>query len=143
MTDCIAQGVLVAEFKPLILAQHIQGSVPADGEKPSLEVIAHFLRLGEIEFEQSILNDLTSSFHITMKNSCRVGDEIALMLIQSPPDKQSGFFGLGLTIRHEFTVLLNNGDGKPLLEASVSASKSDLSRPSPLSDGQSQNDSNG
>ena len=102
--DGHVEHVFIAEIEPVILAQDIERTVPADGEKPGLEVVADLVGVGEVELEHGVLHDLSRALDVTIEDARRVGDEVALMLIQRPPDEQGGFFGLGLVGEHEYTV---------------------------------------
>lgn len=98
-------GVLVAEVEPLVLAQHVEGAVSADGEKPGFEIVTDLLRISEVELEHGILHHFTGTLDVAVEDTSGVGDEAALVLIQRPPDKEGGFIWMGLE-RHGDTVSL-------------------------------------
>jgi len=105
MTDSKTESVFIAEIKALILAQHIQSAVSADGKKPGFEVVTDLVRISEVELEHGVLHHFTRPFDVAIKDTGRVGDEAALMLIQSTPDEEGGFIWMGLE-RHGDTVRL-------------------------------------
>lgn len=105
VTDGQTESVFIAEIKSLILAQHIQSAVSADGEKPGFEVVTDLVRVCEVELEHGVLHHFARPFDVAIKDTGRVGDEAALMLIQRTPNEECGFIWMGLE-RHGDTVRL-------------------------------------
>jgi hypothetical protein len=117
MTDGKTESLFIPQIKPLVFAQDIQGPVAANGEKPSFEIITDTVWLSKIKFEKRILDHLPSALHIPMQNACGVGDEAALVLVQSAPDQEGGFFRLRLVVRHVFTFVHRERAGKRFVRA--------------------------
>ncbi len=90
----IRRGVddlIVAQIKPLLLAQDVKGTVAADGEEPGFEVVSDLLRLGEVEPQHRVLHDVTRTLNVSTEDACCVGDKGAFMLVQRTPDQHGGF----------------------------------------------------
>ena len=105
VADGETESVFIAEIKTLILAQHIQSAVSADGKKPGFEAVTDLVRISEVELEHGILHHFACPLDVAIKDTGRVGDEAALMLIQRTPDEEGGFIWMGLE-RHGDTVRL-------------------------------------
>ena len=79
---------LRAEIEALLLAQDVEGAVPADGVEPGLDVLAHLVGLGEPELEEGVLHDIARPVNVTIEDACCVGNEAAVIEIESLLDQR-------------------------------------------------------
>ena len=103
--DSPFQSIFIAKIKPVVLAENVQSAISADGEKPSFEIIPDFIWVREVEFEEGILDDIARAFVVAIEDSCRVSNEVTLILVQRPPNEEGGFILVRLD-RHVFTLRL-------------------------------------
>lgn len=111
-------GVFVAPVHAVVLAEDIEGAVAANGEEPGFEAVADFGGVGEVKFEEGILDDIARFFDIPGEDAGGVGDEGGFILVEGPPH-QEGSFVLGWRGGHVSTVQDFNVRGKDLLEAGL------------------------
>jgi hypothetical protein len=45
------KDLVLAKIKPMVFAENVQGTVPADGVKPRFEIVPHAARIGKVEPE--------------------------------------------------------------------------------------------
>ena len=80
-----------AEVEAVILAEDVEGAIPADGVEPGFEIVPHASWLGEVELEKRILHDIAATLDVSTEDAGCVGDKGAFMLVQRPPDQHGGF----------------------------------------------------
>lgn len=86
---------VLAEIEPVVLPQDVEGTIPADGVEPGLEIVPHAGWLGEVELEKRILHDIAATLDVSTEDAGCVGDEVAFMLVEGTPDQDRGFILVG------------------------------------------------
>jgi len=75
------EGCFIAELEALFLAEDIEGAVATDGVEPSFEVFPDLGVIGDPEFEEGVLDDITSPFGVPIEDAGGVADERAFMFL--------------------------------------------------------------
>ena len=96
----------------MVLAQDVEGTIPADGVEPGFEIVPHAGGIGEVEFEKRILHDIAPTLDVSTEDAGCVGDEIAFMLVEGTPHQDRGFI-LVWAFGHAERVRGWNGVGVP------------------------------
>ena len=85
------EDFVIAEVEPVVLAEDVEGTIPADGVEPGFEIIPHASRLGEVELEERILHHIAATLDVSPEDAGCVGDEVAFMLVEGTPHQDRGF----------------------------------------------------
>lgn len=90
------EGGFVAKVEALLFAEDVQSAIPADGVEPGFDVFLDFGVVGDPQFEESVLHDITGSFGISVEDAGGVADERAFMIFERTLDQLVGFVGITL-----------------------------------------------
>ena len=90
------EGGFVAKVEALLFAEDVESAIPTDGVEPGFDVFLDFGVIGDPQFEESVLDDITGSLSITIEDAGGVADERAFLIFERTLDQLVGFVGITL-----------------------------------------------
>jgi hypothetical protein len=63
------EDFVIAEVEAVVLAEDVEGTIPANGIEPGFEIVPHTGRLGEVELEKRILHHITATLDVSTEDT--------------------------------------------------------------------------